>query len=135
MSGLVRARGLKLNGSSDPQSNLVRARKSPWIETACSFIIFSPSLSGLVRARGLKLFLYALADDEKLSGLVRARGLKPEGKLISEIHIEVRARKSPWIETILGSISRHGSGSGLVRARGLKLRDYPLRRIPSGQGS
>ncbi len=55
---------------------LVRARKSPWIETAMKRITASRSVSGLVRARGLKHI---------------ALGAKENA--------EVRARKSPWIET------------------------------------
>ena len=53
------------------------------------------------------------------SGLVRARGLK---RLCSnyENRISVRARKSPWIETIIFLDRWDLWQSGLVRARGLK---------------
>ena len=35
--------------------------------------------------------------------------------------IAVRARKSPWIETVSDLSMEHSPKSGLVRARGLKL--------------
>ena len=77
MSGLVRARGLK-----------------PFAVSR----VLCGSLSGLVRARGLKLIRRPGECFHSLSGLVRARGLKL--KIAGHItEVEVRARKSPWIET------------------------------------
>ncbi len=77
----------------------VRARKSPWIET--SLISGSMGIigSGLVRARGLKPFSYVLPAGATVSGLVRARGLKQTQRICPQL-IPVRARKSPWIETL-----------------------------------
>ena len=53
------------------------------------------------------------------SGLVRARGLK---RIIVSMLVKknVRARKSPWIETSYRRDIDTSSESGLVRARGLK---------------
>ena len=54
-----------------------------------------------------------------VSGLVRARGLKLNEMLLVMLD-EVRARKSPWIETDIDSSKDAATVSGLVRARGLK---------------
>ena len=54
MSGLVRARGLKHYNIIVSAADLVRARKSPWIETAVKQNPMIAFQSGLVRARGLK---------------------------------------------------------------------------------
>ena len=48
MSGLVRARGLKLIKYLDDADKQVRARKSPWIETLIIFKSFYRRKSGLV---------------------------------------------------------------------------------------
>ena len=80
------------------ERKLVRARKSPRIETDIIYQAITGGKSGLVRARGLKL-----------PYPVRQRY---DGK--------VRARKSPRIETNIPCSSVQISGSGLVRARGLK---------------
>ena len=55
---------------------VVRARKSPWIETSIGLYSRCNVASGLVRARGLKQI------DQTCTW-----------------NITVRARKSPWIET------------------------------------
>ena len=77
MSGLVRARGLKLVTAAPVTVVPVRARKSPWIETSPASTLRDTDPSGLVRARGLKLY-----------------------EAIERLKKEVRARKSPWIETL-----------------------------------
>ena len=77
----------------------VRARKSPWIETAAALKMCCRFTSGLVRARGLKRNKRYQGPIIITSGLVRARGLK-------------RHR----FEDVADRLS-----SGLVRARGLKL--------------
>ena len=100
LSGLVRARGLKLSGSVHFNEKNVRARKSPWIETIQKTWSLMFLTSGLVRARGLKLEVVLIAGHEILSGLVRARGLKHETEFY-EVQHSVRARKSPWIETYI----------------------------------
>ena len=81
MSGLVRARGLKLELHKNTPPSKVRARKSPWIETIDNLVIVWYDSSGLVRARGLKLISASEGADGKLSGLVRARGLKQRAEI------------------------------------------------------
>ena len=54
MSGLVRARGLKLASTTSQIASSVRARKSPRIETEIADQLGVLYQSGLVRARGLK---------------------------------------------------------------------------------
>ena len=100
-SGLVRARGLKHIDSFFKRNGIVRARKSPWIETTTSNV----SVSVLsVRARKSpwietnQTYTQVVA---RSSGLVRARGLKLT-TLWKSLSFPVRARKSPWIETICG---------------------------------
>ena len=69
-------------------------------------------LSGLVRARGLKLDNTYINYIQIESGLVRARGLKHVNTFYHWAN-DVRARKSPWIETCIDyfsdSIKRQGS--------------------------
>ena len=68
------------------------------------------------------------------SGLVRARGLK---RIIVSMLVKknVRARKSPWIETSISGRSAGTFWSGLVRARGLKLRSSDYSAMMDSQGS
>ena len=142
MSGLVRARGLKRQTAGligwGRTSGLVRARGLKQIGLDCPVNRYG---SGLVRARGLKLITLIEKHTAPLSGLVRARGLKLRMKMtVPSITVRarkspwietlmfctprkeprVRARKSPWIETIRRFISFRHFSSGLVRARGLK---------------
>ena len=100
-------------------SSFVRARKSPWIETDGERSATRSPPSGLVRARGLKLEFLDMKGVEVSSGLVRARGLKLVFLILAAVLI-VRARKSPWIETIPKGMDIDAYTSGLVRARGLK---------------
>ena len=76
--------------------------------------------SGLVRARGLKRIIVSMLVKKN----VRARK-SPWIETLSSLRYPswntVRARKSPWIETAMISICDHRMLSGLVRARGLKL--------------
>ena len=113
MSGLVRARGLKLIFRGN-ESNLVcvRARKSPWIETNTSLENAATSSSGLVRARGLKRNTKSVASVFS----VRARKspwIETGQRLRNSVPSFVRARKSPWIETSSPSTitTRTGQGS------------------------
>ena len=46
--------------------------------------------------------------------------MKPERFYAISITGTVRARKSPWIETLIGQLEEENKPSGLVRARGLK---------------
>ena len=80
----------------------VRARKSPWIETWYPLHRHKPSR---VRAR-------------------KSPWIETEGGMDFEAIFKVRARKSPWIETDIGRSREKPIGSGLVRARGLKLDVY-----------
>ena len=68
------------------------------------------------------------------SGLVRERGLK-ETVTLPEGHHTVRARKSPWIETLFALFNRLRSASGPVRARGLKLDGHHAAGASFRQGS
>ena len=77
---------------------IVRARKSPWIETQRNTHVIEPFRSGLVRARGLKQTIEFRKYSPLPSGLVRARGLKQK-----------KTTRQAWDKK-----------SGLVRARGLK---------------
>ena len=78
----------------------VRARKSPWIETSANTRL---PFSIHVRARKSPWIETCLLRRPPFSVLVRAR-------------------KSPWIETVEREEAFNLEESGLVRARGLKLR-------------
>ena len=67
-SGLVRARGLKLDPGEVIRFEEVRARKSPWIETEDEEGNIVDPTSGLVRARGLKLFMIFMMSDKFSQG-------------------------------------------------------------------
>ena len=68
--------------------------------------------SGLVRARGLKRRLREGIWWISRSGLVRARGLKLAGEFYPCKPDIVRARKSPWIETVNIVAEWDGKGQG-----------------------
>ena len=86
-------------------AKLVRARKSPWIETGKIF-----SFCGEVAIRARK------------SPWIETFYLR------SSALLSVRARKSPWIETVYMPYRTYSISSGLVRARGLKRRGFRVRQ-------
>ena len=79
---------------------MVRARKSPWIETDPDGIWRRAPDVRARKSPWIETGIIGRMFQTAQSGLVRARGLKPEGRDHKK-EADVRARKSPWIETLL----------------------------------